>query len=75
MQTPVALYARTSGKDKEAQRAVEAQLNEMRDHAGQNNMDPVNHFVDEHGSREEFDWMMAQVTSDNPPFEPSSSTP
>ena len=31
-------------------------------------MDPVSHFVDGHGSKEEFDWMLAQATSGNPPF-------
>ena len=40
----------------------------MRDYAEGNHMRPVSHFIDKHGGREEFDWMMAQATSDNPPF-------
>ena len=66
---PVALYALSSAVDQEeAFISGEAQLGRMREYAGQNGMHPVSHFVDKHGSREEFDWMMAQATGDNPPF-------
>ena len=66
---PVALYARSSAVDQEeAFISREAQLGRMREYAGQKGMHPVSHFADKHGSREEFDWMMAQATSDNPPF-------
>ena len=67
--TPVALYARTSTTIQEdADQSLQAQLDAMRDYAKGNHMRPVPHFVDKHGSREKFDWMMAQATSDNPPF-------
>ena len=66
---PVALYARSSAIDQEqAVISEEAQLGIMREYAEENGMHPVSHFADKHGSREEFDWMMAQATSDNPPF-------
>ena len=65
--TPVALYVRSSSLV-EAEEAVEAQLTALRDYAERNRFHPVNHFVDTGGSREEFDWMMAQATSDNPPY-------
>ena len=66
---PVALYVRTSGRDQEeAFIRAEAQLGKMREHAAENGMAPVSHFVDKHGNREEFDWMMAQATSGTPPF-------
>ena len=67
--TPVALYARTSTTNQEdADQSLQAQLNAMREYTEGNHMRPVSHFVDKHGSREEFDWMMAQATSDSPPF-------
>lgn len=66
--TPVALYARISSRGEEAERSVQAQLDAMRDYAERNHMSPVSHFVDKYGNREEFDWMMAQATSDKPPF-------
>ena len=67
--TPVALYARTSTTIQEdADQSLQAQLDAMRDYAEGNHIRPVSHFIDTHGSREEFDWMMAQATSDNPPF-------
>ena len=68
--TPAALYARSSSVNQEehAARSVQAQLDAMRDYAEGNHMSPVSHFVDKSGSREEFDWMMAQATSDDPPF-------
>ena len=66
---PVALYARSSAIDEEAAFiSNEAQLKIMREYAERNGMDPVSHFVDGHGSKEEFDWMLAQATSGNPPF-------
>ena len=60
MPKTVALYVRISTEHEEAARAVEAQLDAMRDYAERNDMHPVSHFVDKYGSREEFDWMMAQ---------------
>ena len=68
--TPVALYARDSSVNQEehAARSLQAQLDAMRNYAEGNHMRPVSHFVDKSGSREEFNWMMAQATSDNPPF-------
>ena len=67
--TPVVLYTRTSTTIQEdADQSLQAQLDAMRDYAEGNHMRPVSHFVDKHSSREEFDWMMAQATSDNPPF-------
>ena len=68
--TPVALYARNSSTNQgeEANRSLQGQLDGMRNYAEEHHMRPVSHFVDRSGSREEFDWMMAQATSDNPPF-------
>ena len=68
--TPAALYARSSSVNQEehAARSVQAQLDAVRDYAEGDHMSPVSHFVAKSGSREEFDWMMAQATSDNPPF-------
>ena len=43
-------------------------MGRIRTYAQENGMYPVSHLVDKHGSREEFDWMMAQAASDNPPF-------
>ena len=68
MPKTVALYVRISSEHEEAARPVEAQLDAIRDYAERNDMQAVSHFVDKYGSREEFDWMMAQATSDNPPF-------
>ena len=70
MLTPVALYARDSSRidEEESTIRVESQLNAMREYAKSNQMFPISHFVDKFGNREEFDWMMAQATSDNPPF-------
>ena len=66
---PVALYARTSTTDEEETFiSEEAQLGTLREYAEANGMHPVSHFVDRRGNREEFDWMMAQATSENPPF-------
>ena len=66
---PVALYARSSAIDEEAAfMSNEAQLQRMREYAERNGMNPVSHFVDGHGSKQEFDWMLAQATSGNPPF-------
>lgn len=66
---PVALYARTSTTDQEeAFISEEAQLDALREYADANGMHPVSHFVDRRGTREEFDWMMAQATSETPPF-------
>ena len=64
----VALYARSAREDEDAHLDAEDQLEAMRAFAEQNNMEPVARFVDKYGSREEFDWMLAQATSDNPPF-------
>ena len=66
--TTVALYARTSANRHDVDQSIQAQLDAMRDYAERNRMRPVSHFVDTRGSREEFDWMMAQATSDSPPF-------
>ena len=66
--TPVALYARAAFGHEEDVDAVDAHLDSMREYAEHNKMFPVSHFVDKFGNREEFDWMMAQATSDNPPF-------
>ena len=68
--TPVALYTRNSSTNQgeEANRSLQAQLDAMRNYAEEHHMRPESHFVDRSGSREEFDWMMAQATSDNPPF-------
>ena len=67
--TPVALYARTSTTIQEdTDQSLQAQLDAIRDYAEGNHMRPVSHFIDKHGSREEFNWMMAQATSDSPPF-------
>ena len=67
--TPVALYARDSATSAEyASQSLQALLEATRNYAERNHMQPVSHFVDRRGSREEFDWMMAQATSDNPPF-------
>ena len=66
---PVALYARSSAIDEEAAFiSNEAQLEAMREYAQRNGMEPVSHFVDGPGSKEEFDWMLSQATSGNPPF-------
>lgn len=64
---PAALYVRSSSL-LEAEETVQAQLTALRDYAQRNGFRPINHFVDAGNSREEFDWMMAQATSDNPPF-------
>ena len=64
--TKVALYARVSTDDR---RAIQAQLDRMRRHAEEAGWEPVSHFTDMNRSRDEFDWMMAQATSENPPFQ------
>ena len=71
--TPVALYVRFSSLV-EAEESVETQQTALRDYAERNNFRPINHFVDTRGSREEFDWMMAQATSDNPPFRSTATS-
>ena len=62
--TKVALYARVSTDDR---KGIQAQLDRMRRQAEEDGLEPVSHFTDMNGSREEFDWMMAQATSENPP--------
>ena len=62
--TKVALYARVSTDDR---KGIQAQLDRMRRQAEEGGLEPVSHFTDMNGSREEFDWMMAQATSENPP--------
>ena len=64
--TKVALYARVSTDDR---KGIQAQLDRMRRQAEEGGLEPVSHFTDMNGSREEFDWMMAQATSENPPFQ------
>ena len=64
--TKVALYARVSTDDR---KGIQAQLDRMRRQAEEDGLEPVSHFTDMNGSREEFDWMMAQATSENPPFQ------
>ena len=61
-----ALYARVNNDD---HGAIQAQLEHMKMGAERHGLEPVSHFTDMNGSREEFDWMMAQATSDNPPFQ------
>ena len=61
-----AMYARVSNND---HGAIMAQLDHMRRQAEEDGLEPVSHFTDMNGSREEFDWMMAQATSENPPFQ------
>ena len=62
----MALYARVSTDDR---KGIQAQLDRMRRQAGEDGLEPVSHFTDMNGSREEFDWMMAQATGENPPFQ------
>ena len=64
--TKVALYARVSTDDR---KGIQAQLDRMRRQPEEDGLEPVSHFTDMNGSREEFDWMMAQATSENPPFQ------
>ena len=61
-----ALDARVSNDD---HGAIQAQLHHMRRHAEKIGMEPSIQFTDMNGNREEFDWMMAQATSENPPFQ------
>ena len=63
--TKIALYARVSNDDYEG---IQAQLDRMRSHAEKVGLEPAIQFTDMNGSRQEFDWMMAQATSENPPF-------
>ena len=63
--TKIALYARVSNDDYEG---IQAQLDRMRSHAEKVGLEPTIQFTDMNGSRQEFDWMMAQATSENPPF-------
>ena len=62
----VALYARAATDDPSG---IQAQLENLRIRAERHGLEPVSHFTDMHGSREEFDWMMMQATSENPPFQ------
>ena len=61
-----ALYARVSDDD---HGAIQAQLDHMRRQAEEYGLEPSIQFTDMNGSRAEFDWMMAQATSANPPFQ------
>ena len=63
--TKIALYARVSNDDYEG---IQAQLDRMRSHAEKVGLEPAIQFTGMNGSRQEFDWMMAQATSENPPF-------
>ena len=64
--TKVALYALVNNNDR---KGIQAQLEHMKMGAERHGLEPVSHFTDMNGSREEFGWMMAQATSDNPPFQ------
>ena len=59
------MYARVSNND---HGAILAQLDHMRRQAEKYGLEPSIQFTDMNGSRAEFDWMMAQATSANPPF-------
>ena len=61
-----ALYARVSNDD---HGAIQAQLDHTRRQAEEYGLEPSIQFTDMNGSREEFDWMMAQATSEHPPFQ------
>ena len=73
----------STNQGEQANRSLQAQLDAMRNYSEEHHMRPVSwsfrrrsdakrraaaKAIDRSGSREEFDWMMAQATSDNPPF-------
>ena len=64
--TKVALYARSATDDPSG---IQAQLENLKMRAERHGLEPVSQFTDMHGSREEFDRMMTQATSENPPFQ------
>lgn len=61
----VALYARSATDDR---RGIQDQLENLKMRAERHGLEPVSRFTDMHGSREEFNWMMTQATSENTPF-------
>ena len=61
-----ALYARASGQDEEA---IQTQLEAMRPHVEENGLEVVREYVDQQGTRAQFEEMMAGAAGENPPFQ------
>ena len=61
-----ALYARASGQDEEA---IQTQLEAMRPHVEENGLEVVREYVDQQGTRAQFEEMMAEAAGENPPFQ------
>ena len=60
-----ALYARASGQDEEA---IQTQLDAMQPHVEENGLEVVREYVDQQGSRAQFEEMLAEAAGENPPF-------
>ena len=60
-----ALYARASGQDDEA---IQTQLEAMQPHVEENGLEVVREYVDQPGTRAQFEEMMAEAAGENPPF-------
>ena len=61
-----ALYARASGQDEES---IQTQLDAMQPHVEENGLEVVREYVDQQGTRAQFEEMMAEAAGENPPFQ------
>ena len=61
-----ALYARASGQDEES---IRTQLEAMQPHVEENGLEVVREYVDQQGTRAQFEEMMAEAAGENPPFQ------
>ena len=60
-----ALYARASGQDEES---IQTQLDAMQPHVEENGLEVVREYVDQPGTRAQFEEMLAEAAGENPPF-------
>ncbi len=67
----VAIYARHSG---EGEASIQAQLTALRAHAEENGLEVEREYLDQQGSRAQFDEMMAEAAGEAPRSGRSSST-